>query len=125
MVQDFNQYTVKDIQEFLLKKGITCTDSFVKNSNNSISTNGRLINSKGEADVDLYIFVDEISFRCQITVFSTRSTAETISKDFSQDWVKYLISKDPTRTSRMKVVLVGNIKLTHENANKKIELLEK
>lgn len=122
------QYPTEYIQEFLNNHGIIWDGEYVFMDTipqrPTMLANIELRKKVGNVDGTISIHADDINFKCTITEHVSRNSDKTIFKDFSKEWVEFLISKEPQRAYNIKKQLEFYINMTHEYSAKKIKDLK-
>jgi len=118
-------YTVKDIQHFLYEHGISW-DGVKKNEqafDDMVLADVKIFNRKGDQDVEVYLDIDELTFKIFIEVYD-KVYYKSLIKDFSFDWAKKLLKKNPTCVFDLKNIIEKKMKIIQDSAESIIQPMQ-
>lgn len=120
----YKGFAIKDIVEFLDVHGIVWDGNYRSLSEDRIWAEVQLRRKKGDMDAHIVMSIDDITFCCDVTSYANRSSSETIERDFSQDWVKFMVLKYPKKSEGIKKLIEKEIATIHNKANRDVVTLE-
>ncbi len=115
---------IKDIQSFLMTKGILWNGVDRNNTNEYILADVRMLRRGDFVDAEIYLKVDDITFNCMITYPINKFTDKTITKDFSIDWIKYRLAQYPGDAPLIKSAIEEKMKAVQEKSETEIQELK-
>lgn len=125
---ELKQYPREYIQEFLNNHGIIWDGVYhiVAPGPDKLSAlaNVELRKKQGAVEGQINLLINDSSFICTIIEAISRNQDKAVFKDYSKEWVEFLISKEPQRAYNIKKEMETYINIMHESSAKKIKGLK-